>query len=185
MCGGWWGCLGWARLLSAVPAQLCLCPGRVSAARNVKVAPRLQPPVPSSDTQYSRVLQFWPPCTWYSQCSEKVHFSFALCIGFTLYESNTGLCTSLFSWNWEPFQQSVKSSSLLWIIWIKSCFADEGIVNKDEHQCQNGRTPQYRHHSSWPQHCTHLISLLNILMAGINPIQDVYQTFYILAVSLF
>ena len=34
---------------------------------------------------------------------------------------------SLFSWNWEPFQQSVKSSSLLWILWIKSCFADEGI----------------------------------------------------------
>ena len=169
------------------PPQLCLCPGRVSAARNVKVAPRLQPPVPSSDTQYSRVLQFWPPI--FTMFAEGKLLR-CLIYWFTLYESNTGLCTQslllklgTFPAKCQKFKPSLNIMNKVLFCWWRNKLWS--IVNKDEHQCQNGRTPQYRHHSSWPQHCTHLISLLNILMAGINPIQDVYQTFYILAVSLF
>ena len=73
--GGVAACV-WAELgCSPLSPLSSVCvPGRVSAARNVKVAPRLQPPVPSSDTQYSRVLQLLHRCiSAYIQTIQRRH----------------------------------------------------------------------------------------------------------------
>ena len=124
--GGVAACV-WAELgCSPLSPLSSVCvPGRVSAARNVKVAPRLQPPVPSSDTQYSRVLQLWPPCTWYSQC-------------FEILSSKVLM---------------VKRSSLFWILWIKSFFADEGINSES-----------FKHAQYWLE----LESLMSFLPSLVN-----------------